>query len=124
MKRVSPILEVQSSLFSSRAEMPCKNLCLFVSQLRMQHAQAVFRWIYNLDVVRGNYNLTFLAPSDIVVETPPFVNTEPDKVEYVQQSLAPRLRTMKALFDYMSHEHELYTAKHVVEQFLYSSETP
>jgi hypothetical protein len=90
----------------------------------MRHEQAVFRWEYTLDTVDGFYNLTCLAPPDIVFETPPFVNTETDQVAYVQQILTPRLGTMKSLFDYMSHEHELYAAKHVVEQFLYSSSTP
>ena len=90
---------------------------ILAPQLRLEYTKAVFEWIYGLDREKGeHYNLYFLAPPDIVVETPPYTTSHSEKVEHVKKDLAPRYRSIRDLWHFMTHEHLLYSAKHVVQQ--------
>ncbi|CAB9502972.1 DUF218 domain [Seminavis robusta] len=118
----STSLDLIGAAFYSRKNfadsMGWKNLLIVVNQLVQPYTEAVFQWIYGLDAsnrAQGDFNLLFLVPPDIVVETPPYINTHPEKVAHVAKKLAPRLRTMQDVHHFLNHEHELYSARHVVQ---------
>jgi len=74
----------------------------------------VFEWIYGLDRTQGEkYNLYFLAPPDIVVETPPLTTSLQEKVELVKKELMPHYKSMRDLWKFINQEHKLYSAKHL-----------
>ena len=89
-------------------------------QFHMDRSQAIFDWIFGLENQNGNpYRMFYLAPPNIGL-TEDAVRARKEREAKSQKTvetiLSPKYQTMKGVWEFLNHDHSLYTAEKLVER--------
>lgn len=89
----------------------------------MDRTQLIFEWIFSLDSSRAhNYALWFLASNSTIIDDQQsemkssIIAQERNEFNNVKRNYINRLRSMKAVWSALHHDHKLYTAESRVRQ--------
>ena len=86
----------------------------------MDRTKAIFDWIFGIDInPKDAYQLYYLAPPNVGL-TEEAVQARKEREaksqKNVEEMLAPKYRTMKGVWSFLTQDHSLYTAHKLVER--------
>lgn len=90
--------------------MDVKNILIITSQFHMERAKLLFDWIYNLN---NKYNLIYHPSENIGLDEmiEERMERERQSIEYIQNSLMPKIKTLEKLHDWLYLEHNAYCSR-------------
>uniref|UniRef100_A0A7S1Y322 DUF218 domain-containing protein n=1 Tax=Grammatophora oceanica TaxID=210454 RepID=A0A7S1Y322_9STRA len=95
-----------------------RKLLVITNQFHMLRSKAIFDWIFALDGGDSMYELYYLASEDVgLSETALKARNEHEAKgqKTVEEKLAPTYNSMSKVWEFLMHNHDLYTASKLID---------
>eukprot|EP00540_Astrosyne_radiata_P022720 CAMPEP_0116822150 /NCGR_PEP_ID=MMETSP0418-20121206/107_1 /TAXON_ID=1158023 /ORGANISM="Astrosyne radiata, Strain 13vi08-1A" /LENGTH=197 /DNA_ID=CAMNT_0004450229 /DNA_START=222 /DNA_END=815 /DNA_ORIENTATION=- len=93
-----------------------RRLMVITNKFHIERTKAIFDWIFSIG--EEDYELYYFGSEDVGLSTEALDARrahEAKGTKNVREILAPRYRTMRDVWDFVMHKHDLYTASKLVE---------